>query len=104
MELGPALPHHDLRPSRYSSKPACSDFTFVRGVLPCASVVSPRAEPVVVCGCDSFGGLSFFAASVSDSALLRAVELARGEVTGAAVFARSLPDSTTTRVPTFARP
>ena len=27
-------PHHDLlRPARYSSKPACSDFTSVRGVL-----------------------------------------------------------------------
>jgi hypothetical protein len=40
--------------SRYSSKPACSDFTSVRGVLLCASVVSPRAEPVVVCGSGSF--------------------------------------------------
>ena len=82
--------------SRYSSKPALSR----------AALASPRAEPVVVCCSGSFGGLRFFAAtSAAEGALLRAaVDPRRGEVTGAAAFARSLPDSTTTRVPTFTRP
>lgn len=67
-------PHHDLlRPARYSSKPACSDFTSARGI---AALASSRAEPVVVCCSSSFGGWRFFAAiSVADGALLRAPDL-----------------------------
>ena len=77
--------------SRYSSKSA--------EVLSRAALASPRAEPVVVCCFGFFGGLRFFAAtSAAEGALLRAaVDPRRGEVTGAAAFARSLPDSTTTR-------
>jgi hypothetical protein len=86
--------------ARYSSKPACSDFTSVGVALLCASVVSLRDEPVVVCGSGSFGCLRF---SPAESALLCADDPARGEVTGDATFGRSFPDSTTTRVPTFTR-
>ena len=64
-------------------------------------MVSARAEPVVVCGSGSFGGFRF---SPDETALLRAAAPARGEATGAVALARSLPDSTTTQVPTFTRP
>src|SRR5262245_29205372 len=60
-------------PGRYSSKPACSGFTSVRGI---AALASSRAEPVVVCCSSSFGGWRFFAAtSVADGELVRAPDL-----------------------------